>query len=159
MDTYACIQPPNQAIYMNTEARRGGVRACGLQLPVTASANTGTVGSLDTHDPNSVCVRSRFSCVRLFCDPTGCTPPGSTRGILQERTLEWVAISFSRGSFRPRDRAWVSRLLRCREGSFTSGATWAAQTLAKFHPNLRRGCDLPRQRATGRMTRRLQAEC
>ena len=35
-------------------------------------------------------------------------------GIRQARVLEWVAISFSRGSFRPRDRTWVSRIAdRC----------------------------------------------
>ena len=33
-----------------------------------------------------------------------CSPPGSSvHGILQARTLEWVAISFSRGSSGPRD--------------------------------------------------------
>ena len=38
---------------------------------------------------------SRFSCVRL-CDPIDGSPPGSAiPGILQARTLEWVAISFS----------------------------------------------------------------
>ena len=38
---------------------------------------------------------SRFSCVRL-CDPRDSSPPGSAiPGILQARTLEWVAISFS----------------------------------------------------------------
>ena len=38
-----------------------------------------------------------------------CSLPGSSvHGILQARTLEWVAISFSKGSFRPRSRAWVS---------------------------------------------------
>ena len=38
---------------------------------------------------------SRFSCVRL-CDPKDDSPPGSAvPGILQARTLEWVAISFS----------------------------------------------------------------
>ena len=37
----------------------------------------------------------RFSRVRL-CDPTDSSPPGSpVPGILQARTLEWVAISFS----------------------------------------------------------------
>ena len=31
-----------------------------------------------------------------LCDPTDCNPPGSSvRGILQARTLEWFAISFS----------------------------------------------------------------
>ena len=38
---------------------------------------------------------SRFSRVRL-CDPIDGSPPGSpVPGILQARTLEWVAISFS----------------------------------------------------------------
>ena len=38
---------------------------------------------------------SRFSRVRL-CDPTDGSSPGSAvPAILQERTLEWVAISFS----------------------------------------------------------------
>ena len=34
-------------------------------------------------------------------DPVDCSPPGSSvRGILQARILEWVAISFLRGSNR-----------------------------------------------------------
>ena len=38
-----------------------------------------------------------------------CTPPGSSvHGILQARILEWVAISFSRGSSQPRDWTRVS---------------------------------------------------
>ena len=38
-----------------------------------------------------------------------CSPPGSSvYGILQTRILEWVAISFSRGSSQPRDQTWVS---------------------------------------------------
>ena len=48
------------------------------------------------------------SCLTL-CDPVDCSPPGSSvHGILQARTLEWVAISFSRGSSQPRDRTCVS---------------------------------------------------
>ena len=43
------------------------------------------------------------------CDPMDCSLPGSSaHGILQARVLEWVAISFSRGASRPRDRAQVS---------------------------------------------------
>ena len=43
------------------------------------------------------------------CDPIDCSLPGfSIYGILQARILEWVAISFSRGSSRPRDRTRVS---------------------------------------------------
>ena len=46
---------------------------------------------------------SRFSHPTL-CDPIDSGPPGSAvPGILQARTLEWVAISFSRGSSQPRD--------------------------------------------------------
>ena len=51
---------------------------------------------------------SRSVCLTL-CDPVDCSPPGSSiHGILQARILEWVAISFSRGSSRPRDRTHVS---------------------------------------------------
>ena len=51
-----------------------------------------------------------LSRVRL-CDPIDCSLPGSSvHGIFQARVLEWVAISFSRGSSRPRDRTWVSRI-------------------------------------------------
>ena len=47
-------------------------------------------------------VLSRFGCVQLFVTLMGCNPPGSSvRGILQARILEWVAISFSRGSSDP----------------------------------------------------------
>ena len=50
------------------------------------------------------------SCLTL-CDPMDCSLPGSSvHGILQARVLEWVAISFSRGSSQPRDRTQVSRI-------------------------------------------------
>ena len=43
------------------------------------------------------------------CDCMDCSPPGfSVHGILQARILEWIAIHFSRGSSRPRDRTQVS---------------------------------------------------
>ena len=42
-------------------------------------------------------------------DPMDCSLPGSSvHGIFQARVLEWVAISFSRGSSRRRDRTRVS---------------------------------------------------
>ena len=48
------------------------------------------------------------SCPTL-CNPVECSPPGSSvHGILQARILEWVAISFFRGSSRPRDWTQVS---------------------------------------------------
>ena len=37
--------------------------------------------------------------VPTLCDPVDYSPPGSSvHGILQARILEWVAISYSRGS-------------------------------------------------------------
>ena len=45
-----------------------------------------------------------------LCNPMDYSLPGSSvHGIFQARVLEWVAISFSRVSSRPRDRTQVSR--------------------------------------------------
>ena len=55
------------------------------------------------------------------CDPMDCSPPGSSvHGIFQGRVLEWVAISFSRGSSWPRNQTWVSCIVGRR---FTVWAT------------------------------------
>ena len=46
-----------------------------------------------------------------FSDPMDCSLPGSSiHGIFQARVLEWVAVSFSRGSSRLRDWTRVSRI-------------------------------------------------
>ena len=48
------------------------------------------------------------SCLTL-CGPMGCSPPGSiVHEIFQARILQWVAISYSRGSSKPRDWTQVS---------------------------------------------------
>ena len=45
-----------------------------------------------------------------LCDPMDCSPPGSSvHGILQARTLEWVAISSSTGSSPP-NLSWWGRI-------------------------------------------------
>ena len=50
------------------------------------------------------------SCPTL-CNPMDCGLPGSsTHGIFQARILEWVAVSFSRRSSRPRDRTQISHI-------------------------------------------------
>ena len=50
------------------------------------------------------------SCPTL-CDPVDCSLLGfSIHRILQARILEWVTISFSRGSSQPRDRTQVSHI-------------------------------------------------
>ena len=59
---------------------------------------------------------SALGCKRVTCGdsvckshPYGLQPPGSSvHGILQARVLEWVVISFSRGSSQPRDHTLVS---------------------------------------------------
>ena len=44
----------------------------------------------------------------ILCNPMDCSLPGSSvHGIFQARTLEWTAISFSRGFSGPRDQTWV----------------------------------------------------
>ena len=54
----------------------------------------------------SMCLVTQ-SCLTV-CDPMDCSLPGfSVLGILQARTLEWVAMPSSRGSSQPRDRTQV----------------------------------------------------
>ena len=50
----------------------------------------------------------------LFLDPMEycCQQGCSVRGISQARILEWASISFSRGSFWPRDQAHISCICR-----------------------------------------------
>jgi len=50
-----------------------------------------------------------------FCDPMDCSLPGfSVHGIFQARVLEWVAISFSKGSSQAGDWTRVSNIAgRC----------------------------------------------
>ena len=58
---------------------------------------------------------------QILCDPMDCSLLGSSvHGILQARIVEWVAISFSRGSSRPRDKTQVSCTA---DGFFTVRAT------------------------------------
>ena len=53
----------------------------------------------------SVCVCAQSLQLYLtLCDPIHSRLPGSSvHGIFQARRLEWIAISFSRGSSQPRD--------------------------------------------------------
>ena len=77
-----------------------------------------------------VCVCTQ-SCPTL-CDPMDCSPPGSSiHGILQARILEWVAISSSRGSSRPKDEILVSMSPALANGFFTTSDTWEALKCGK----------------------------
>ena len=65
------------------------------------------------------------SVVSDFLKPMDCSPPvSSVLGILQARILEWVAISFSRGSSWPRD--WT--LVSCIAGRFFT--VWATREMS-----------------------------
>ena len=66
--------------------------------PLTRSLTFYSIGYISTHvrtHTNTATAKSRQSCPTL-CDPIDSSPPGSpVPGILQARTPEWVAISFS----------------------------------------------------------------
>ena len=83
------------------------------------------------------------SVVSNFCDPMNCNLPGSSvHGILQARILQWVAISFSRGSSWPRDGTRVSSMAGRR---FTIWAPREAQTSmgpGKLCKQMSESCDL-----------------
>ena len=69
------------------------------------------------------------SCL-TFCDPMDYNPPGSSvHEISQARILEWVAISFSRGSSQPRDQTSISRIGRQVLYHLATAAAAAAQSL------------------------------
>ena len=77
-----------------------------------------------------VCSRSVMS---DSCNLVDCNPPGSSvPGISQARIMEWVAVSFSRGSSSPRNRAPMSSALA--GGFFT--------TKSPRKPSLERCCRL-----------------
>ena len=76
-----------------------------------------------------MCVCGSQPCSTLLC-PMDCNLTGSSiDGIFQARTLEWVAISYSRASSQPRDPT-LQCLLHCRQILY-HGATREAQGTAK----------------------------
>ena len=56
-----------------------------------------------------VCMCSVAQSCPTLCDPVDCSPPGSpVHGIVHARILEWIAISYFRGSSQLRDRTLIS---------------------------------------------------
>ena len=67
----------------------------GKNIALTRRTFVGKVMSLPFNMLPAAAAKSLQSCPTL-CDPIDGSPPGSPiPGILQARTLEWVAISFS----------------------------------------------------------------
>ena len=76
------------------------------------------------HHTNCFLCEVAQSCPTL-CNPMDCCLPGfSVHGIFQARVLEWVAISFSRGSSRPRDRTSVSHTVGRRFTLWATSSLW-----------------------------------
>ena len=66
-----------------------------LKTSLTISLNVFSVKNMAAAAAAAAAAKSHQSCPTL-CDPIDGSPPGSpVPGILQARTLEWVAISFS----------------------------------------------------------------
>ena len=77
-----------------------------------------------------VCVCSVAQSCPILCDAMDCSPPGfSVHGIFQTRILEWVAISFSRGSFWPGDQTCVSYISCIGRQILHHWATWEASLI------------------------------
>ena len=81
---------------------------------MTVRENSRCPGKLKSQMNNGMCLKYCMGCEKVkvlvtqschtLCDPLVCSPPrSSVYGILQARILEWIAISFSRGSSQPRD--------------------------------------------------------
>ena len=80
-----------------------------------------------------VCVHVHAQSHPTLCDPTDCSPPGSSvHEILQARILEWVPIPSSRWSSRPRDQTHISCIAG---GFFTHWPTWEALIQPCSYPN------------------------
>ena len=70
-------------------------------------------------------------------DPMDCSLPGSSvHGIFQTIVLEWIAISFSRGSSQIRDWTWVSLIV---DGHFTIWATSEVPMYLYLHQKIQCG--------------------
>ena len=90
---------------------------CKMKMIITVTISSGYVRIqwLHVHRAlESVTVVAQLLChVQQFCKPIDCSPPGSSvHGIFQARTLEWVTISFSRGSSWPRNHTHISCSVR-----------------------------------------------
>ena len=97
------------------EATRGHSKKAAIRRPREVSGvNPGNTTILEFQPPElwenkslllMLCVCSVAQLCPTLCDSRDCSPPGSSvHGILQARILEWVTISYSRGSSQPRDQ-------------------------------------------------------
>ena len=65
---------------------------------------------------------------------TLCDPTLLSNGILQARTLKWVAMPSSRGSSQPKDRTLISYISCTAGGFFTTSTTWEVPNILDIYP-------------------------
>ena len=100
----------------NTHGLRISIASCPSKCPTslrdlpTSLSSAGDPSGQGLGSKISVRVLAAQSCL-ILCDLMDFSPPGfSVHGISQARIMEWVAISLSRGSSRPRDQTQVSHI-------------------------------------------------
>ena len=97
----------NWTHHVSTSRSSVGMQELGITGHDSQWSVASSLGFLFHKDTMCCCLLVK-SCLTLW-DPMYCSPPGSSiHGISQERILEWVATSFSRGSSWARDQTHVS---------------------------------------------------
>ena len=103
--------PGGEMFALRSEIRVGYLGKVGKEVVVTMVEASGleALQHVSGAADKTVCVVHCTQSWPTLCDPMDQSPPGSfLHGILQPRILEWVAISYSRGSSQPRDRTRAS---------------------------------------------------
>ena len=135
-------EPPAQQPSSHWRARdppRSDPRRAVLSLPsfpphppqVTGADAAGSWSQQNFVKPPHACSVAQ-SCPTL-CDPMDCSLPGSpVHGIFQGRILEWVAISYSKGSSQP--RGWT--LVSCIAGTYFYQLSYEGSHFFVCHINI-----------------------
>ena len=104
------------------------------RLSQVAAATEWIVWGLSFH-PRMLCSCSVAQLCLTLWDPMDCTPPGSyVHGISQAIILEWVVISYSRGSSPPKDPTHISGIFYIGKQILYHCATWEAHMGAENLP-------------------------
>ena len=129
-----------QSYTNNLQCVTNRVRNVVSNTVITLHVNRWLIESVIVSEFWSVCV-----CAELFptlCDAVDCSPPGSSVcGILQTRVLEWLAISFSRGSSQSWDQTGVSHVFCVGRPSLHHWATWEAHFI--IYAKIKSLCSTP----------------
>ena len=106
-----CVSVCCVFVWVRVHVWEGGVNVFGCGVEIYKGFRRCSTSVFKEEESESEVARS---CPTL-CNSIDCSPAGSSvNGIFQARMLEWVAISFSRGSSQPRDRSRVSHIVgRC----------------------------------------------